>query len=58
MLISAGWYGGLIGGGMVLCIVLAFFLAKRRGYDTDNVFDVALVCIPLAIIGARLKNIR
>ncbi len=54
MLISAGWYGGLIGGGMVLCIVLAFFLAKRRGYDTDNVFDVALVCIPLAIIGARL----
>ncbi len=54
MLISAGWYGGLIGGGMVICIIVAFFMAKRRGYDTDNVFDVALVCIPLAIIGARL----
>ena len=54
MLISAfGWYGGLIGGGMVICIVLAYFMAKWRGYDPDNVFNVALVCIPLAIIGAR-----
>ena len=54
MLLSAfNWYGGLIGGGMVLCIVLAYFMAKRRGYDTDNVFNVAIICIPLAIIGAR-----
>ncbi|MCH5164636.1 MAG: prolipoprotein diacylglyceryl transferase [Clostridiales bacterium] len=54
MLISAfGWYGGLIGGGMVICILLGYFMAKKRGYDTDNIFDIALVCIPLAILGAR-----
>ncbi len=54
MLISAfGWYGFLIGGGMVICVVLAWFMAKRRGYDTDIIFNIALVCIPLAILGAR-----
>lgn len=54
MLISAlNPYGAIIGSGMILCIVLAFFMAKKRGYDTDNVFTVALVCIPLAILMAR-----
>lgn len=54
MLTSAfGWYGALIGAGMAICIVLAFFMAKRRGYDSDIIFDIALICIPLAVLGAR-----
>lgn len=48
------WYGTIIGCGMALCIVLAYFSAKKRGYYKDIVFDIAIICIPLAIIGARL----
>ncbi len=40
--------------GMVICIIGAYFLAKKRGYYKDMVFDIAILCIPLAIIGARL----
>ncbi len=56
-LISAtefNWYGFIIGSGMVLCIILAYFTAKKRGYYKDIVFDIAIITIPLAIIGARL----
>lgn len=54
MLISAfNWYGLLIGGGMAVCILLALLMAKKRGYDLDNIYMIAIVCIPLAILGAR-----
>ena len=54
MLFSAfGWYGALIGIGMAICVILAFFMAKKRGYDTDIIFNIAIICIPLAILGAR-----
>lgn len=48
------WYGFLIGSGMVICIILAYFMGIRRGYYKDLVFDIAIICIPLAIVGARL----
>lgn len=54
LLSAFGWYGGLIGGGMVLCVFLAYFMAKRRGYDADIILTIAIVAIPCAIIGARL----
>ena len=59
-LLSAGceggfnWYGFLIGSGMVICIVIAYYMSVKRGYDKDLVFDICVVCIPLAIVGARL----
>ena len=48
------WYGFLIGSGMVICIVLAYFSSKKKGFYSDFVFDLAICCIPLAIVGARL----
>ena len=48
------WYGFLIGLGMVVCIVIAYYMSVKRGYDKDLVFDICVVCIPLAIVGARL----
>lgn len=51
------WYGFLIGSGMVICIVLAYFMAKSRKFYGDFVFDIAVCCIPLAIVGARLGYI-
>ena len=59
-LLSAGceggfnWYGFLIGLGMVICIILAYTMSVKRGYDKDLVFDICVICIPLAIVGARL----
>lgn len=54
LLSSFNWYGFLIGSGMVVCIVIAYFLSVKRGYYSDLVFDIVIICIPLAIIGARL----
>lgn len=50
-------YGLMIGVGMIAAIVLAYFVLKRRGYNPDIVFDIAIICIPIAIIGARLYYI-
>lgn len=39
---------------MVICIVIAYVMATKRGYYKDLVFDICIICIPLAIVGARL----
>lgn len=54
LLSAFNWYGFLIGSAMVVCIVIAYFLARKRGYYSDLVFDIVIICIPLAIVGARL----
>ncbi len=48
------WYGFIIGTGMIICIVIAYFIAKKRGYYSDLVFDISICCIPCAIVGARV----
>ena len=54
-MLSAGfnWYGFLIGASMIICIVIAYYMAKKRGYYSDLVFDIVIFSIPCAIIGAR-----
>ncbi len=39
---------------MVVCIVIAYVMATKRGYYKDLVFDICIISIPLAIVGARL----
>ncbi len=51
------WYGFLIASGMIIDIVIAYFLARKRGYYSDLVFDIVIISIPMAIIGARLYYI-
>lgn len=48
------WYGFLIGCAMIACIVISYYMATKRGYYKDLVFDICIICIPLAIVGARL----
>lgn len=48
------WYGFLIGCGMVICIIIAYVMSVKRGYYKDLVFDICIISIPLAIVGARL----
>lgn len=48
------WYAVIICVGICAGLGTAFVLAKKRGYNTDMPIDLLLVCIPLAIICARL----
>ena len=48
------WYGIFISLGVLLGIVLAMRNAKVFDVDQDSIVDLALLIIPLAIIGARL----
>lgn len=47
------WYGILIGIGVILAFILAYFNAKRKNLNFDTLIDLFLVCFPWAIVGAR-----
>lgn len=48
------WYGILISLGIILAVMLAMHRAKQKGIKTDDILDIALVAVPVAIICARL----
>ncbi len=48
------WYGFLIALGIILCVVLAYFCAKKRGIEGDIVIDIIIIGLPFAIVFARI----
>ena len=52
--ISIHWYGVLIAMGIALGALLAAAREKRYGLGKDTTLDLALVCVPAALVGARL----
>lgn len=48
------WYGVLIVAGVALGVWLAAAREKRLGLPKDTALDLALVCLPAAIVGARI----
>lgn len=52
--ISVRWYGIFIATGMVLGTLLAIRESRRIGFDEDELINLLLFAIPIAIIGARL----
>lgn len=48
------YYGMIIAAGMLGAIMLAIHLAKKMGQDSDKYYDIAIVAIVSAVIGARL----
>ena len=52
--ISVKWYGIIIVLGMILACSYAFYRMKGLGLVLDNMLDIAIVCIPSGIVGARL----
>lgn len=54
---TVGWYGVIIALAAMTAIAITFFEAKRRGEDTDHVLNIAIITIPLGIIGARLYHV-
>lgn len=51
------WYGII----MTLAVILGYFItsveAKRRGLDQEVILDLALVMIPVGVVGARLYSV-
>ena len=47
------FYGVLIACGMLIAVFLAQHLAKKRGINPDDIIVLALMVIPLSILGAR-----
>ena len=51
---SLRYYGVLIALGVLLGVLLAIRREKRLGLKKDTTIDLALVCVPCALVGARL----
>lgn len=48
------WYGVIIAFGVVMAMVVADYLAKKRGLNFEIIIDAFLVVFPVSIICARL----
>jgi len=48
------WYGILLSTGILVGVLLAYYEAKRLGHNPETIIDLALWCVPIAVIGARL----
>ena len=56
--ITIKYYGMFISIGIIAAVTYAAFEAYRRGENLDHVINMALVCVPLGIIGARLYHVN
>ncbi|MBQ7399019.1 MAG: prolipoprotein diacylglyceryl transferase [Clostridia bacterium] len=48
------WYGIIICLGIILGFAVAYLRMKKISVTTDDLADIALICVPSAIVGARL----
>jgi phosphatidylglycerol:prolipoprotein diacylglycerol transferase len=51
------WYGLLITTGVIATILVSIMEAKRRGEDWEQVLNMALIVVPLGVVGARLYHV-
>ncbi len=51
---SIRWYGIFIGAGITLAVILAKYTSKYRDINYDSFLDVAIISLPIGIVGARL----
>lgn len=52
--IKVYWYGIIICLGILLGFLTAYIRMKKIGVTSDDLSDIALICVPSAIVGARL----
>ena len=51
------WYSALIATGLAVGAWIATIEARRRGEQPDHVFNIVLLALPLALIGARAYHV-
>lgn len=52
--LDVAWYGIIIASAIVIGVAVAVWQAKKRGYTSELIFDMMIIALPLAIIGARI----
>jgi len=52
--INIYWYGVILAVALSTCVLLAMLHSRKHGFSSDFIIDIALVCFPAAIVGARL----
>ena len=52
--ISVRWYGILLTSGIIAGVLYAYTETKRLGENPEDILDLALFCVPAAVIGARV----
>ena len=50
-------YGTMIAIGIIAALILLNYRVKKRGYDEDSVFNMALLAIVLGVVGGKLLYI-
>lgn len=55
--LTVRWYGLLIAMALLICILLAVRLAKKRGLEEGKIYDLALWAAIGGIVGARLYDV-
>ena len=55
--LTVGWYGVMIAMGVLSAIGIAMLEARRHGENVEHIINMALLVIPLGIIGARLYHV-
>lgn len=55
--LAVHWYGALIVLGIVLGAQVASYLARRAGEDSETIWDMLLIVVILAVIGARIYHV-
>ncbi len=48
------WYGILIALGAMLAIIVSYYRSQKHDLKNDDVLDVAIIALPVGIIGARI----
>lgn len=51
---EVAWYGLIITFGMILAVLYVGWRAKQNNVKFDDILDIALVTIPVGVLGARL----
>lgn len=52
--IDIRWYGILITAGIIIAAAICCRRAPKHGLNSDQILNFTIICVPIAIIGARL----
>lgn len=52
--IGIAWYGIILAGAMVIGSLLLIRFSQKLGYEKDDMYDLILWVLPMAVLGARL----
>ncbi len=48
------WYGILITIGMLIAVLISYMRAPKHGIEKESMLDIAIISIPIGVLGARL----